>query len=151
MKQVLVILLLFVWGISSSQTTYINECEYNILPILDKIKAEYKYNNITSAKFHQLDTIILKQLDYPDVGIWKKSGIFNNIYLLKWLCNHPLELEYTLKHELGHMHKVSHDTVNSKDMMYKYYSPPTSREELDEMSKKYYEDLKKLNPNKPNN
>lgn len=142
--KLLLFILFLVTSIGYAQTVFINgeEC---VKPILDKIKKEYVDNNI-KGKFHQLDTIFLVQLDYPNVGLWRRLGSYHNIYLLTWLCNNPLELEYTLKHELGHMHKVSHDTVNRNDMMYKYFNPPKSYEQLKEMDKKYYEDLNKLNP-----
>jgi hypothetical protein len=152
MKKVLVIIL-FVWGIASSQTTYISkEHDSLISPLLERIKTEYKYNGVTNTKFHLLDSILIKDLPYPEVGWWIREEDSHKILLHTWLTKREsISLEYTFKHELGHLHGLKH-TKDSKDIMFSFHSAPSTKEEWEKMNNKYYTDLKKItNKNKPKN
>lgn len=141
----LLFLLLFTPKIieAQNQTYFINDEEIT-KPLLEKIKKEYECNEIDHI-FDRLDTLASIQLEYPYTGTWIRRGKNHSIYLIKWLKDNPLKLEHTLKHELGHMHGLPHDTVDSKSIMYNFHSPPLNEEELREMNKKYYEQLKKYN------
>lgn len=144
MKRLLILGILLIVSSAHSQRTD----NLDVFEMLLKAKYEYIAEGIGDEEFNKLDSVYVRDMPYPNVGYWNMLRGRHFIYLHPYALRNKLALEYTLLHELGHMHGILDHDMDPDSMMFKFHQPPENEAQWLEMKRAYYNRLRLIRKEK---